>query len=293
MLLRPQYWGNYKTMTNNAPLQVNIRDVIASKNAKILKWIPNFFINWFERFVHQTEVNAILRKHHNEVGIQFATSLVKELGAKVNLVNIENVPTTGKCVLVANHPMAGLDSLCLYSSIGQVRSDIMLIANDVLANIPPFNDYFIPVNKLGKSPKESMIRIDNAYAAGGMMMIFPAGLCSRKIDGKIIDLEWQKSFLMKAIQYDLQIIPVHINGANSNRFYRIANWRKFLGIKFNVEMMTLADELFKQKDKELTITIGKPLSPSMFNKKNAMEDAQKIKAHVYELTKNPLANFSN
>jgi putative hemolysin len=50
------------------------------------------------------------------------------------------------------------------------------------------------VNKLGKSPKESMIRIDNAYAAGGMMMIFPAGLCSRKIKGEIIDLEWQKSF---------------------------------------------------------------------------------------------------
>lgn len=280
-------------MTNNTPLQINIRDVIASKNAKILKWIPNFFINWFERFVHQDEVNAVLRKHHNEFGIQFATSIVKELGAKVNLVNIENVPTTGKCVLVANHPMAGLDSLCLYSSVGQVRSDIMLIANDVLSNIPAFNDFFIPVNKLGKSPKESMIRIDNAYAAGGMMMIFPAGLCSRKIKGEIIDLEWQKSFLMKAIQYDLQIIPVHINGANSNRFYRIANWRKFLGIKFNIEMMTLADELFKQKDNELTITIGKPLSPSMFNKKNAMEDAQKIKAHVYELSRNPLANFSN
>lgn len=95
-----------------------------------------FFINWFERFVHQTEINAILRKHHNEVGIQFAHSLVKELGAIVNIINIENVPITGKCVLVANHPMAGLDSLCLYSSIGQVRSDIMLIANDVLSNIP-------------------------------------------------------------------------------------------------------------------------------------------------------------
>jgi len=280
-------------MTENKPLQVNIRDVIASKNPRILKWIPNFFINWFERFIHQKELNAIMRNHHNEVGIEFATSVVKELGAKVNVVNIENVPTTGKCVLVANHPMAGLDSLCLFSSVGQVRSDIMLIANDVLSNIPPFSSHFVPVNKLGKSPKESLIRIDNAYGAGGMMMVFPAGLCSRKIDGKIVDLEWQKSFLMKAIQYDLQIIPVHINGANSNRFYRIANWRKFFGIKFNIEMMTLADELFKQKDKELTITIGKPFSPSIFKRQNAMDDAQKIKAHVYELSRNPSAIFSS
>jgi putative hemolysin len=278
-------------MTTNAPLQVNIRDVIASKNEKILKWIPGFIISWFERFVHQADLNFILRKHHDEDGIEFAKSVIHELGTKVKVVNLDNIPKNGRCVMVANHPMAGLDALCLFGAVGEVRSDISLIANDILAHIPQFKKYFIPVNKLGKSPKEAMLRVDEAYKLGGMMMVFPAGLCSRKIDGKIVDLDWQKSFLIKAIQYDLQIIPVHINGANSNRFYRIANWRKFFGLKFNIEMMTLADELFKQKDKELVITVGKPLSPTVFSKQKAVEDAQKIKRHVYKLSQDPSANF--
>jgi putative hemolysin len=279
-------------MSESSPLQINIRNIIASKNERILRWIPNFFINWFERFVHQEEINYVLKKHHLEDGIEFSQSIVKELGAKVKIVNQENIPVSDRCIMVANHPMAGLDALCLLSAVGQIRSDVLVIANDVLAHIPQFKDHFIPVNKMGKSAKEALINVDRAYGSGGMIMVFPAGLCSRKIDGKIVDLEWQKSFLLKAIQYDLQIVPVHIDGANTNRFYRIANWRKFLGIKFNIEMMTLADELFQQKDKQLIITVGKPLSPSLFRKQSALEDAQKIKAHVYELSGNPSANFT-
>lgn len=279
-------------MRENTPLQINIRDVIASKNPGILKWIPNFVIKWFEKFVHQSELNTLLRNHHKKDGISFAKGVIQELGTEIVLINRENIPLSGNCVMVANHPMAGLDALCLFSVVGEVRSDILLIANDVLAHIPQFKDHFIPVNKMGKSAKEALINVDRAYGSAGMMMVFPAGLCSRKIDGKIVDLEWQKSFLLKAIQYDLQIIPVHIDGANSNRFYRIANWRKFFGIKFNIEMMTLADELFQQKDKGLTITVGQPLSASLFSKRSALSDAQKIKEYVYELSRNPAANFS-
>lgn len=274
------------------PLQINIRDVISSKNPRILKWIPRFFLRWFEKFVHQSELNTLLRNHHEKQGISFAVGIVEELGTSVKVVNKEKIPLHGNCVMVANHPMAGLDALCLFGVVGQVRSDISLIANDVLAHIPQFKDHFIPVNKMGKSAKEALIKVDKAYGSGGLMMVFPAGLCSRKIEGKILDLEWQKSFLLKAIQYNLQIIPVHIQGANSNRFYRIANWRKFFGIKFNIEMMTLPDELFQQKDKELTITIGESISPSLFSKQSALSDAQKIKEYVYELSRNPAAKFS-
>ena len=280
-------------MADQTPLQINIRDVIAAKNKRILRWIPNFVLNWFERFVHQAELNELFLNHYHEEGIEFAHSVVRELGANVRVVNGDKIPVHGNCVMVANHPMAGLDALCLFSEVGKIRSDISLIANDILSHIPQFRKYFVPVNKLGKSPKEAMLRVDQAYKTAGMMMVFPAGLCSRKIDGKIVDLEWQKSFLIKAIQYNLQIIPVHINGANSNRFYRIANWRKALGLRFNVEMMTLADELFKQKDKELTITIGQPISPQAFSKQNAVEDAQKIKDYVYQLSQNPQAIFGS
>jgi putative hemolysin len=137
-----------------------------------------------------------------------------------------------------------------------------------------------------------MIRVDQAYAEKEAMIVFPAGLCSRKIDGKIVDLDWQKSFLTKAVQYGYNIVPVHVNGANSNRFYRIANWRKFLKIKFNIEMMTLADELFKKKGQTVRLTFGQPIPASIFNKKNLFAEAQQLKDFVYQLESNPNATFT-
>jgi putative hemolysin len=187
--------------------------------------------------------------------------------------------------------MAGMDALCLFAEVGRVRHELRIIANDVLASIPQFKGYFIPVNKFGKSAKESMVRVDEAYAEKEAMIVFPSGMCSRKTNGIIMDLEWQKSFLGKAIQYNYNIVPVHIDGSNSNRFYRIANWRKFFRIKFNIEMMTLADELFKQKGQNITLTFGHPIAANLFNKRRTMEEVQLIKDFVYQLPLDPEARF--
>ena len=281
-------------MQGGQPLQINIREVIASKNENLLRWIPNFILSWFERFVHQDEMNVALKKLHGLDGPTFSIKALEEMGCTINTINAENIPSSElekRYVFVANHPMAGMDALALFSEVGKVHKGVQIIANDVLAAIPQFKENFIPVNKFGKKAKESMILVDNAYRSGAIMIVFPAGLCSRKNNGVIRDLEWQKSFLTKAIQYNYNIIPVHINGANSNRFYRLANLRKFLGIKFNFEMMTLADELYLQKGKKIELTVGKPISSQLFSKQNAMSDAAQIKSFVYELEKNPNATF--
>ena len=277
---------------NNQPLQVSVREVIASKNANLLRWIPEFLLRWFERFVHQDELNRVLKKYHGFDGREFAVKAIEGMGCTVQCNFADRIPKEGPTVFVANHPMAGMDALSLFASVGKMRDELHIIANDVLANIPQFKGYFIPVNKFGKSAKDSMIRVDEAYASKKAMIVFPSGLCSRKINGEIVDLEWQKSFLAKAIQYDYNIVPVHINGKNSNRFYRIANWRKFLGIKFNIEMMTLADELFKQKGQTITLTFGHPIPANIFNKKRTFEDAQRIKKFVYQLAEQPEATFT-
>lgn len=275
----------------NQPLQIDIKQVIASKSAKLSRWLPRFVIRWFEGFVHQDDLNHILSKYHGYGGTDFASNVIEEMQCAIHVINKDNIPNKGHVVVVANHPMAGLDALALFSEVGKIKKSVKIIANDVLAHIPQFKENFIPVNKFGKKAKDSMVMVDQAYASGEMMIVFPAGLCSRKMDGVIMDLDWQKSFLAKAIQYNYTIIPVHVNGCNSNRFYRLANWRKFLGIKFNIEMLTLADELYKQKGKEITLTIGKPISSSIFNKKNVWNEAQQLKKFVYTLQGNPNATF--
>jgi putative hemolysin len=276
---------------NNQPLQVSVREVIASKNASLLRWIPEFLLRWFERFVHQDELNRVLRKYHGFDGREFAIKAVEEMGCTIKSFHTERIPKEGPVVFVANHPMAGMDALCLFAEVGRVRHELHIIANDVLASIPQFKGYFIPVNKFGKSAKESMVRVDEAYAEKEAMIVFPSGMCSRKTNGIIMDLEWQKSFLGKAIQYNYNIVPVHIDGSNSNRFYRIANWRKFFKIKFNIEMMTLADELFKQKGQTITLTFGHPIAANLFNKRRTMEEVQLIKDFVYQLPLDPEARF--
>lgn len=279
-------------MESSQPLQVNVREVIAAKNSGILRWIPRFLLRWFERFVHQDELNFVLRKFHNSSGTDFAIQALGEMGCNIEFINGHRIPATGPVILVANHPLAGLDALALFSEAGKIRKDIHIITNDVLASIPQFKSHFIPVNKLGKSAKDSMVQVDKAYALGEMMLVFPAGLCSRKKGGEIKDLEWQKSFLIKSIQYNYTIVPIHIDGSNSPRFYRLANLRKFLGIKFNFEMMTLADELFKQKGKTLKLTVGKPICADIFSKKDAWLQAQQIREFVYKLPVNSEASFT-
>ena len=134
--------------------------------------------------------------------------------------------------------------------------------------------------------------IDDTFASDVMILYFPAGLCSRKQKGKILDLPWKNTFIKKAIQFKSDIIPVHIDGSNSNFFYNLANWRKRLGIKANIEMLYLVDEMYKQYNKDINITFGKPVSFRVFDDRfKSNEWAQMMKEHVYELASNNNREF--
>jgi len=113
--------------------------------------------------------------------------------------------------------------------------------------------------------------------------MFPAGLVSRKIEGKIVDLTWQKHFIKKAIEYEREIVPVYIQGRNSNRFYRLANWRKRLGIKANIEMLFLPDEMFRQKNQTIKIVVGKPIHYDGLRNRPPEVWAEFVKREVYNL----------
>ncbi|MEM9050768.1 MAG: 1-acyl-sn-glycerol-3-phosphate acyltransferase [Bacteroidota bacterium] len=264
---------------------VDVRGIIASKNPKLLKWLPGFVIRWVEKVIHQDEINTTLYEHRNSDEYVFCEAVLNTFNLRFDLTGMENIPPQpDKVIFAANHPLGGMDAISIVHLLKDVRPDIKFIVNDLLMAVYHLKDRFIGVNKVGKSAALSLQKVEKQFAEGSATFIFPAGLVSRKSKGKIEDLEWKKTFVSKAKKYNIPVIPVHIGGRLTNRFYRLANIRKYLGIKVNFEMFFLVDELFRQKNMKIDIIIGKPIDPSTFDKsKKDGEWAQWVKEQVYAL----------
>lgn len=263
-----------------------IREVIAKKNPKLLKWLPGFVLSYIERIVHEDDINEVMCNIGHLDGLEFVDALItQELKVNVELKGVENIPLEGGAVFASNHPLGGLDGIAFMHALGKYRKDIKFLVNDILMNIKNLGPLFIPINKHGGQAREAMRVIDETYDSDQAMLVFPAGLVSRKRkNGVIKDLEWKKSFISKAKKYKKDVIPVYIDGHNSDFFYNLARFRKNIGIAANVEMFYLADEMFAQRGKKVTIVIGKPISYTHFdNTKTEQEWAEEFKEIVYAM----------
>jgi hypothetical protein len=84
-------------------------------------------------------------------------------------------------------------------------------------------------------------------------------MVSRIHEGIIQDFEWKKTFMTYGRSLNRPIVPIFISGQLSPFFYRLFKLRKWLGIKANLEMFYLADEMLKQKNKTIRYTVGEPI----------------------------------
>lgn len=279
----------------NQVQQINIDNVLKEKSPRLHKILPRFIINWLKKTLHEKDINQILRELEDKHEIEFINNGLKKLGVKSEGVGTNNIPNKDGVILVANHPLGGLDGIAMIQQISNVRNDINFLVNDVLTHINKLKPYFIPINKHGKNSRKNLLKIDELYKSESCIVLFPAGLVSRRQQkNKIEDLEWKKSFVTKARKHNKTIIPVHVNGLNSSKFYNLSYWRKKMRIKLNIEMLFLADEMFKQQGATITFTFGKPIAPEKLHKRfTDLEWAQKIKNHVYELENNPNFELSN
>jgi len=266
---------------------IDIDKVFHDKNPKLKKFIPKFLINYLKRITHQEEINDFIAKHKDTYGIEYSEAIIANFQSRYQIKGEENIPKDGRFVFVANHPLGGLDGVIFVAAVGRFFKNIKFPVNDILMNLTNLRDIFLPINKHGGHSREAARVIDEAYASHNQMLMFPAGLVSRKRkNGVIKDLEWKANFIKKAKTHGRDIIPVHISGRNTERFYNLANWRKRLGIKANIEMLYLVDELYLQRNKTITITFGKPIKVSDVNTGKASKEwAQKIKDQVYALSK--------
>ena len=272
-------------MTAESITQIDIQQVLRQKAPSAVRKIPQFVINYLTRTIHQDELNDILRRYHDKNGVAFMQELIGYFDLHLVLENESNIPTEGRYIFASNHPLGGLDGICLSAIIGKrFNGNIRYLVNDLLLYLTNLRSIFVPINKHGAQGKYNVRLIEEAYASDNQIITFPAGLCSRKQHGKVEDIEWKKSFIQKAVEYQRDVVPVFFDGKNSNFFYRIARLRKALGIRMNYEMIYLPDEMFKSKHKTFHIYFGRPIPWQTFTDgRKPVEWAQEVKELVYNL----------
>ena len=263
---------------------IDISRLIKSKNPKLLKWLPRFVLSYLKRILHQKEINTFLQKNKNKKNLEFSDEVIKYFNIKVSVSGIDQIPKSGPVILVMNHPLGGMDGIAFISGIMRHRPDLKFIVNDLLMNIENLKDLFIGVNKHGKNNVSVRSQLKNAFGENHAICIFPAGLVSRKINGTIQDLEWKKTFVTYAREFNRIVIPIYIDGSLSPFFYNLHRFRKFLRIKANIEMLYLSNELFKQRDQTIGFHIGQPIEGNKFHMElNEYKAAQEYKKRVYAI----------
>jgi putative hemolysin len=275
-------------MSETIEKTIDIDHVLKSKMGDRTKWIPRLLVSWLKHIIHQDEVNRYLWESRHEVGTDWLEECVRYLRMNLQIEGLENLPAKDDGRLytfVSNHPLGGADGVALGSIIGRhYDGKFRYLVNDLLMNLPGLAPVSIPINKTGKQGRDFPRMVEAGFQSDNHMLMFPAGLCSRKIGGVIHDLPWKKTFISKSVEYHRDVVPIHFGGQNSNKFYRIANLCKALHLKFNVAMLFLVDEMYKNVDKTFRVSIGKPIPWQTFDKsRTPAEWAKMVEDKVYEL----------
>ena len=262
---------------------LDLDKIIENKSKTLHNMLPGFVLSYLKRIVHQEEMNEFIYENRNKFGVDFARAIIEGFDISINVINEGNIPKTGRYIMASNHPLGGFDGIAFITIAGKFRKDIVFPVNDLLMNLPNLNELFIPINKHGSNAENVKI-INDTFASDNLILYFPAGLVSRKIKGEIVDLPWKKTFITKARNFKRDIIPVYMDGRISNKFYRIANSRKKMGVKANIEMLYLVDEQYRQQNKNLPIVIGDTIPYTTFDRThNDAYWAEWVKEKVYEL----------
>lgn len=277
-------------MTEITEKTIDIDHILKGKMGSKAKFVPKFARNWLKRIIHQDEVNAFLWDSRDKTGVEWLEATLRYLDVTLEIEGKENLPAKDDgrfYTFVSNHPLGGADGVALGAIIGkQYDGRFRYLVNDLLMNLPGLAPLCIPINKTGHQSRNFPAMVEAGFKSNHHMLMFPAGLCSRKINGEIHDLDWKKTFITKSVETQRDVVPIHFSGENSDRFYRIANICKRLGIKFNIAMLFLVDEMYKNVHKTFRVTIGKPIPWQTFDKsKSATQWALHVEDIVYQLGK--------
>ena len=273
---------------DKAPFQIDIDEILRSKAGPKAKRIPRFIVAWLKRRLHQDQVNDFLRIIGDKEGVPWLKGCLDFLDTKLEVKGLENLPSDAdgrRFTFASNHPLGGQDGVALGYVLGtHYDGRIKYLVNDLLMFLPGLAPLCIPINKTGKQSRQFPAMVEAGFSGDDHILMFPAGLCSRRRHGVIRDLPWNKTFITKSVQHQRDVVPISFSGRNSNKFYTIANICKMLGLKFNLAMLYLVDELFKNQHKTFEVHIGRPIPWQTFDRsRTATQWAAYVQDIVYQL----------
>ena len=275
-------------MKDVEPIKIDVDGIIRKRLPRHYRYIPRFLIRWVENIICQKRMNEMLVGLRGLYDADFCRGLLDQLRIKYEIKNAENLPSVEnkRFLLVSNHPLGALDGVVMIDYLTRLYGGkVKFVVNDLLLAISPLKGVFVPINKHGRQSRKASCDVDEAFASDDPVIVFPAGMCSRRqSDGSICDLEWKKMFVNKAVEHQRDVIPVYFNAQNSSFFYKFAKFRTRLGLKFNVEMILLPREMLNKEDARFEMIVGKPIEyQALKNGKYAKEQAAEIKELVSKL----------
>lgn len=268
--------------------EINIQKLIDSKYPGLLekrsKIFNILFLKLLERILHLSEINQFIKLHPGSKDFAFIDDVFEYLNFSFRIAHkdIKRIPSEGKVICVANHPIGSLDSLSLLKAISEIRNDVKIVANDILMNIENIKNLLLPFNiDSKKTQRKNINAIGEALEKEQAVIIFPAAEVSRLEMLTIKDSGWHKGAVYFSKKYNAPVLPVYIDAKNSLFFYC------FSVINKSLSRLLLAHELFNKRNKTINITIGDPIPPQAFTTTyiNDKYQAKLLKKHVYLIAK--------
>ena len=247
--------------------------------------LPGFVKWFFGRRLHLKQINDCIMKAEHYAGAGFFDEALDYIGIKYRTRGEENLDLSRKYIFACNHPLGGPEALIIGSVFRRIYGDGFKVpSNQMLYNMKPLQEFFVPVSVGGRQGREIAERIVGMFESDRQVLVFPAGLCAKSIKGVVTEMPWKKMFVAQARKYQRDVVPVHISGHNSKWYFFLSWLSRTLKLKFNLGMIYLVDELFKQKGNEFVITFGKPIEYDRFDKtKTDLQWADEVKNIVKNL----------
>lgn len=278
-------------MEEMAKKTVDIEQILHSKMGDKAKWVPGFAVKWLKHIIHEDTINKFLWESRELKGTPWLEACMDHLQCTIDVRGMENLPSKDdprRYTFVSNHPMGGIEGVALGSVIGRQYDDhFRYLVNDLLMNLPGLAPLCIPINTTTKKSRSFPQIVEEGFKGDYHLLMYPAGLCSRRQNGVIRDLTWKKTFVSKSVECHRDVVPIHFDGHNSDFFYRLSNICDRYVKKVNIAMLFLVDEMYKNTGNTFRVTIGKPIPWQTFDQtKSPMEWAQFVKEQVYKLPSN-------
>jgi putative hemolysin len=201
------------------------------------------------------------------------------LNLKVTSHGLENLPSSGRVIIVSNHPSGMADSVALFDAVRAKRPDIKFWANAGLTrSCPNLLQTLIPIewtiaNRTHAKTRTTFLATKKMMQSEGILAIFPAGRLSKLKQGRLTDREWMTGFVAAAKKFNAPILPVHIKAPN-------AFWYHMLDvISDQLRNLTVFRDLLNKKGASFKLVAGPLIMPQDLAKDNK-EASAKLREYI-------------